>query len=204
MKTFTAWLLCTWSVCAAGEIPVSQRIANTDAGVCWFCCAETLANVQGLTTLKGLRDRVLETQDGIGGANQDVVERWLKASQVKRRKTDKVDYEFLKRGLRVSPGVIVTLKAWQENSEPNGTHAVILYEMRWTGREWNYKFVDPNEITQNYTVGQSWWTSNWTGRASYFDTADQSPETFQPPEVRFATSGYEIPYQPPATAPSPR
>lgn len=203
MKTLTAWLLVC-ALCTAGEIPVAQRVPNNDVGVCWFCCAETLGNVIGLPTLIGLRDRVMATQDGIGGAKEEVIERWLAAAQVTRHKTTKADYEFLKQGLKVSPGVIVTLKAWQEDSGPTETHAVIVTEMQWTGKEWQYKFVDPNKIEQNYTVGQKWFASHWVGYASYFDKADQMPHALQPPEVQFAESGIKIPYLPPATAPSPR
>lgn len=203
MKTLLAFLLCT-SVASAGEIPVAQRVENHDVGICWFACAETLANSQDLPTLKGLKQRVLETGVGVGGATDERIEHWLALAHVKRRHTKTFNWEFLKRGLRSGPAVIVTLKAWQPGTKQADTHAVLLTNMQHDGKEWQFEYIDPNDIGNNYKAGQQWFMSKWIGHASYFDKADQPPQALAQKTVTFQSTGVMIHYQPPATAPSPR
>lgn len=209
MKTTTTILLFLWTACcSAADIPVDQRVPNDPKhGVCWFACAETLANAQGLPTLQGLRARVVTASEpttaktfkgwGLGGAYDSNIGYWLDLAKVKRRYSTRADVNWLRSALARSPGVIVTVKSWHSQAPTNMTHAVIVTEVTWTGREWKFRFIDPNDIKQDFVVGQQWFLSRWHRYASYFDAADQANWAEQMKPVQFARSGFSVPPEPP-------
>jgi hypothetical protein len=217
LRTLLILGLCLLSLPAqAREIPLQARVANTEQGVCYWACVETLGRAYGIAPLHGLTKRVLA--EGIGrddGATESSVEHWFQTLGVVKHRTTSKHSGTLSAPIHQGLHSIASLANWFDDKR-NETHAVIVTgfadkqqftDHRGIRRNDNViKVIDPNHPERETLIAWRWFWDHWTGTVTWIDPQDQQQNkliqsdrlllaTLDTPAPKTGMPAYQFPVQ---------
>lgn len=187
------WLVITQSSFARIFIKRENRVPNrTDYGYCAWACLSTLGRQQKIKILYDLLDqrakeftwqwdgeqwvkspyvwtdygdrKVLEHR-APGG--HPALAAKLKSLGVKFRYQPYGDgsRDLIKEAVENKKGCLVVVRAWDADSKPDDTHAIVIVDYNEEGIE----FYDPNDIETLWSAKHDWFDSHFTGYVLVLD-----------------------------------